>query len=84
MTVSNEDQPLEKFRDITLEERELMKTYHLDDARVEGTNELVGFACTGIEGGPKGGCGIIYVSIEDRMLKGPEDCHGCFVRAGQG
>lgn len=72
-----------KFRDMTEEELQLMREYHLDDARVEGTNELVGFICTGIVGCP-GGCGIVYPSIEDRMLRGPEDCHGCFNKAAHG
>lgn len=80
---SENDVALDKFRDMTPEELALMKEYHLDDARIEGTNELVGFICTGIEGVP-GGCGLVYVSIEDRMLKKPEECHGCFNKAAHG
>lgn len=29
-------------------------------------------------------CGQPYVSLEDRMLKEPSDCHGCQMIAGQG
>lgn len=64
-------------------DKAIMEVYHLDDLRQEGTGELLGFACTGIEG-MKGPCGVVYKSIEDRMLKGPEECSGCFVRMGQG
>jgi hypothetical protein len=39
--------------------------------------------CTGISGS-NGPCGIIYQSLEDRMLRGPEVCSGCFAKAGQG
>lgn len=29
-------------------------------------------------------CGIKYVSMEDRMLKAPDDCHGCEVKSKWG
>lgn len=29
-------------------------------------------------------CGLTYVSLEDRMLKRPDECHGCFLKASQG
>lgn len=29
-------------------------------------------------------CGMMYPTIEDRMLKSPDDCPGCHQRAGQG
>ena len=29
-------------------------------------------------------CGYMYPTIEDRMLKEPDDCPGCIARAGQG
>lgn len=30
------------------------------------------------------GCGLMYPNLRDRMLKGPDDCHGCFMKASQG
>lgn len=77
------DQPLPIFKEVEMTEQELMKQYHLDDLRIEGTGELVGFACTGIYGAP-GPCGMSYPSIQDRMLKDPEECSGCFRRMAQG
>lgn len=64
-------------------EEELMRKYHLDDQRDADTHELLGYICTGIEG-MKGPCGARYPSIEDRMLKPPEHCSGCFIRMAQG
>jgi hypothetical protein len=49
---------------------ELMEEYHL--ATVFG-GALV---CTN--------CGLEYPSLKDRMLKGPDDCHGCHLKAAQG
>lgn len=50
-----------------------MLDYNLDDLREEGTNKLLGFVCNG--------CGMRYPSIEDRMLKQPDDCSGCHQKA---
>lgn len=69
--------------DFTSSERALMTKYHLDDAYDEDTKKFIGFMCTGIEG-MRGACGIIYPSLDDRMIKEPEDCHGCHVRMMHG
>lgn len=69
--------------ELSKKDKELMELYHLDDLRIEGTDELVGFACTGING-MSGPCGVTYPSIADRMLKGPEECSGCFIKMGHG
>jgi hypothetical protein len=29
-------------------------------------------------------CGLWYASLQDRMLKGPDDCHGCHLKSAQG
>ncbi len=29
-------------------------------------------------------CGLEYPSLEDRMVKQPDDCHGCFMKAKWG
>ena len=68
---------------LTDEQRRLCVVYHLDDLREEGTNRLLGFVCTGIEGS-RGPCGVTYPSIDDRMLRDPEHCSGCFSRAAHG
>lgn len=74
---------LPMFQPLSDEERSLADKYHLDDLRNEDTGELMGFVCTGING-MKGPCGVIYPSIEDRMLREPEHCSGCFSRMAQG
>lgn len=63
----------------------LMEQYHLDDAYIEGSQPplFYGFICTGIKG-RREGCGVMYPSIEDRMLKEPESCSGCFQKAAHG
>lgn len=78
-----EDVPLPNFYELTETDQELMELYHLDDLRIEGTNELIGFICTGINGMNQG-CGMKYPSIEDRMKHEPEHCSGCFTRMGHG
>lgn len=30
------------------------------------------------------GCGLIYPSLEDRMMRGVNDCHGCHIRSAHG
>lgn len=30
------------------------------------------------------GCGLRYISLSDRMIKGPDDCHGCHIKSSQG
>lgn len=64
-------------------DKKVMKEYHLDDQWDEDTMAFMGFACTGIEGA-RGPCGLVYQSIEDRMLREPESCSGCHKRMGQG
>jgi hypothetical protein len=81
---ADEDQTLPIFLGSLNEDQiALMKEYHLDDVYDGETQELLHFACTGIQG-MKQGCGVTYPSIEDRMLKGPEECSGCFSRMAQG
>lgn len=60
-----------------------MTTYHIEDIWDVDTNEFLGFMCTGIQG-MKQGCGMRYPSIEDRMLREPESCSGCFAVMGHG
>ena len=81
--VVGEDQPLPAFYELTEEDIRNMEEYHLDDLREEGTNELLGFICTGIKGWDKP-CGVRYPSIEDRMLRDPESCSGCHQRMMHG
>lgn len=81
---AKEDQPMfDAFDDLTDEQKKLMELYHLDDLREEGTGKLLRFKCTGISG-MREGCGLTYETIEDRMLRGPETCSGCFIRMGHG
>lgn len=63
--------------------RNLLDQYHLDDAYDEDTKAFLGFVCTGING-MKGPCGMLYPSLDDRMLNEPEHCSGCFQRMAQG
>jgi hypothetical protein len=65
--------------------REMMDEYHIDDTYEEDSDGLIfkGFACTGIKG-MRGGCGMIYPSIDDRRLRGPEECSGCHRKMAQG
>jgi hypothetical protein len=57
------------------EQERLIKEYNLDDAYEVNTDppKFLGFICRG--------CGIVYVSLEDRMLRRPDECHGCFLKA---
>jgi hypothetical protein len=54
---------------LSLAQMHNMEVYNLDDVREEGSNVLLGYICKG--------CGLRYVTIEDRMLKEPGDCSGC-------
>lgn len=54
---------------LNLPQMKMMDAYNLDDVRILQTHELLGFQCTK--------CSIRYQTIEDRMLKAPEDCQGC-------
>lgn len=66
------------------EEREIMDEYHLDDSYEEADPPLfLGFRCTGIEGWNKP-CGVVYPSLQDRMLNPPEKCSGCQTRMAHG
>lgn len=74
-----------QFGDLTEDDLRNMEIYHLDDVRDEENGyALLGFICTGIIGGPRGGCGMRYGSIADRMLRPPEECTGCFTKAAHG
>jgi len=60
---------------------ERMVEYHvepLEDGNYEGRVRCLGIV------GSNGPCGVTYPNLEDRMLRGPEVCSGCFARAGQG
>ena len=65
-------------------DRALLNKYHLDDLYDQDSGKFVGFKCTGIVGGPPEGCGMIYASLDDRMLREPEECGGCFARTAHG
>lgn len=62
--------------ELTVEQFRQMEEYNLDDVRDENTLKLLGFICKN--------CGLRYVSIEDRMLKRPDDCHGCQIKSAHG
>lgn len=67
--------PIGSTEPMTEGELNTMAMFKLDDIRLEGTNELMAFACLG--------CGIHYATIQDRMIKprGVEGCHGCQQKA---
>lgn len=48
----------------------------MDDYRLTFNEDTERFYCSD--------CGYMYPTIEDRMLKAPDDCPGCHQRAGQG
>lgn len=50
-----------------------MNEYFLDDLRDEDTGAILGFICVK--------CGMKYPSIEDRKLKRPDECSGCFQKS---
>ncbi len=54
----------------------IMIEYNLDDFYDEDTKEFVAFRCIK--------CGVEYPNIADRMLKPPDECHGCFQKAAHG
>ena len=63
---------------LTADDIALMVQYNLDDVRDEDTQKLLGFICKG--------CGLRYISIEDRMLRPPgvEGCGGCQQKSAWG
>jgi hypothetical protein len=61
---------------LSVEDYTHMTEYDLDDLRDSETGELLGFVCTR--------CGMVYPSIADRMLRRPDECSGCFRKAGHG
>lgn len=76
------DQPTEKPAEVvpqhtgpslTDEDKAKMEEYNLDDAYEAGSERFIGFICKG--------CGLLYPSIDDRMLKAPDECHGCQQKA---
>lgn len=78
---SDEQPVLPLFEEMSDGQKEMMAKYHLDDLRDDESGALLGFVCTGVTGKP---CGMTYPTIEDRMLKAPDDCPGCQVRAAHG
>lgn len=61
---------------LTTKNRLDMVQYNLDDLRDTDTHELLGFICKN--------CGLRYRSIEDRMLRAPDACHGCYLKSAHG
>lgn len=55
---------------------EKMSEYNLDDLRDQDTGQILGFICLN--------CGMKYGSLDDRMLKAPDDCSGCHQKAAWG
>ena len=53
-----------------------MVEYNMDDLRDEDTGEIRGFICLN--------CRTVYPSLEDRMLKAPDDCSGCHQKSAWG
>ena len=53
-----------------------MNEYNLDDLRDEDSGIILGFICTN--------CGMRYQSIEDRMLREPDECTGCQQKSAWG
>jgi len=62
---------------ISDETRELMRQYSIDDAWDQETGKFLGFICTK-------GCGMMYPSLEDRMLRPADHCAGCIQKAKWG
>jgi hypothetical protein len=77
--IYSDDNPL----GLTDDDRANMAKYNIDDAWDEETKVFLGFACLGV-GGFNGRCGMTYPSIEDRMLKEPDECSGCRARSRWG
>jgi hypothetical protein len=69
-------EPLIDGTHFTAEEHRLMAEYNLDDLRDEDTHELLGFVCLG--------CGMRYPSLQDRMMRAPDECSGCFRKSAHG
>lgn len=61
---------------LTFRQVKAMEAYNLDDLREKTDKVLLGFVCMN--------CGQTYPSIEDRMLKAPDDCPGCHTKAAHG
>lgn len=82
-----ESQPQDKLQemlptfDLSEEDLDNMEKYHLDDLRDADNHQILGFKCTGVNGVE---CGMIYPSIEDRMLKPADSCTGCQSKAAWG
>ena len=67
--------------DLSEEDLANMEKYHLDDLRDADNHQILGFRCTGVNGVA---CGMVYPSIEDRMLRDPDTCSGCQQKAAWG
>jgi hypothetical protein len=61
---------------------EIMDAYHVEpeDVAAGPTGRM---RCTGVIEG-QGACGLVYVSLTDRMIKKPNDCHGCLDKSAHG
>lgn len=70
----NKQEMLPSF-ELSAEDLVNMKKYHLDDMRDADSHQILGFLCTGVSG--RGSCGMVYPSIEDRMLRDADFCTGC-------
>lgn len=68
---------------VSEQDRIVMDEYHLDDVYDADSRDFLYFKCTGIKGSP-GECGYQYATIADRVLKGPEECPGCYERIKHG
>lgn len=58
-----------------------MHEYHVEPVEEDDLWGIV--RCTGVVEG-NGPCGLTYVNLEDRMVRQPSDCHGCFQKSSQG
>lgn len=78
--------PVEHPADATLHKQDELdrRVAQAIEYHVKPVDEWWGkFVCTGIEGTNEG-CGLVYETLEDRIVKEPEDCHGCFIKASHG
>lgn len=58
-----------------------MAEYHVEPT---DDDDLTGpVKCLGVLPG-QGPCGLVYQDLTDRMVRKPDDCHGCFIRSSQG
>jgi hypothetical protein len=75
-SLHQQDPKKDLIDEFTSEQLACMKTYYLDDVRDEDTGVRLGFICKN--------CGMRYSTIEDRMLRPPDKCEGCILKAKWG